>query len=302
MEESYPKILVVDDEPFNLEILIEYLEEESYQTVSALNGVLAWELLEQAPESFDTILLDRMMPEMDGMEVLARVKAHPTLKSLPVIMQTAKAAKEDVVEGLQAGAYYYLTKPFDKDKLLAIVKTAVQDHQEYRNLQRELVQTTGALCMMTSGTFRFKTIEEGQSLAAMLAHTTPNPEMVVVGLSELIINAVEHGNLGISYEDKTDLKEIGDWTQEVNRRLALPEHSGKHVVLNYSRTERDIHFLIQDQGKGFAWEKFLEISPERAFHTHGRGIAIANTLSFTRLEYLGEGNQVLAVVDLTSGQ
>jgi DNA-binding response OmpR family regulator len=302
MEESCPKILVVDDEPFNLEILIEYLEDENYRTVSALNGVLAWELLEQTPESFDAVLLDRMMPEMDGMEVLARIKSHSTLKYLPVIMQTAKAAKEDVVEGLQAGAYYYLTKPFDKDKLLAIVKTAVQDHQEYRNLQQELIKATGALSMMTSGTFHFKTIEEGQRLAAMLAHTTPNPEMVVLGLSELIINAVEHGNLGISYEEKTELKEVDDWTQEVERRLALPEHREKHVVLNYERTAHEIRFLVTDQGKGFAWEKFLEISPERAFHTHGRGIAIANTLSFKRLEYLGAGNQVQAVVEMTAGQ
>jgi CheY-like chemotaxis protein len=298
MEESKPKILVVDDEPFNLEILIEYLEIENYSTVSALNGVIAWEILETSPESFSAVLLDRMMPKMDGMEVLARIKSHPVLKSLPVIMQTAKAAKEDVIEGLQAGAYYYLTKPFDKDQLLAIVKTAVDDHHEYRNLQVELAQATGALNMMDSGTFRFRTLEQGRNLAALLANTTPNPERVVLGLSELLINAIEHGNLGISYEDKTRLKEFDDWTLEVQRRLSLPEHREKYVVLNFQRTEQDVRFLIEDQGEGFTWEKFMEISPERAFHSHGRGIAIANTISFARLEYQGKGNRVLAIVEM----
>lgn len=301
MEESNPNLLVVDDEPFNLEILNEYLENENYRTVTALNGAIAWEILENSPELFSAILLDRMMPEMDGMELLARIKAHPVLRSIPVIMQTAKAAKEDVLEGLQAGAYYYLTKPFDKDKLLAIVKTAVEDHQDYRSLHQELTKTTGALSMMDSGIFHFRTLEQGRNLAALLAHTTPHPERVVLGLSELMINAIEHGNLGISYDEKTSLKESDDWTSEVQRRLTLPEYRDKRVVLNFQRTEQDIRFLIQDQGEGFAWEKFMQISPERAFDSHGRGIALANSISFARLEYQGNGNQVLAIVDMLSG-
>ena len=300
MDESKLRILVVDDEPFNLEILIEYLEDAGFGTVSAQNGVAAWNSLEQSPETFSAILLDRMMPEMDGMEVLARVKKHPLLKALPVIMQTAKAAKEDILEGLQAGAYYYLTKPFDKDKLLAIVKTAVDDYQGYRSLQNELVQNTRAFSMLDSGQFHFRTLEEGRNLAALLAHTTPEPDAVVLGLSELILNAVEHGNLGIGYEEKSSLKEIDGWAAEIERRLALPENREKRVALNFERTDGEVRFVIQDQGEGFAWDKFMEISPERAFHTHGRGIAIANAISFSRLEYLGNGNQVLAVVDVSS--
>lgn len=300
MDEFKPKILVVDDEPFNLEILIEYLEDAGYGTVSAQNGIVAWNSLEESPETFSAILLDRMMPEMDGMEVLARVKQHPLLKTLPVIMQTAKAAKEDILDGLQAGAYYYLTKPFDKDKLLAIVKTAVDDYQEYRSLQNELVQNTRALSMMDSGKFHFKTLEEGRILAALLAHTTPKPDAVVLGISELIVNAVEHGNLGIGYEEKSSLIEVDEWTAEIQRRLDLPENREKRVTLEFERVDGEVRFIIQDQGDGFAWHKFMQISPERAFHTHGRGIAIANSISFTHLEYMGNGNQVLAVVDVSS--
>ena len=129
-----PSVLVVDDEIFNLEILSEYLSDEGYNVVSAEDGSKAWALLEGAPERFDVVLLDRMMPHMNGMEVLERIKGHPQLNMLPVVMQTAKAAPQDILEGLEAGAYYYLTKPFDKETMLAIVKTAVVDYKAYRTL------------------------------------------------------------------------------------------------------------------------------------------------------------------------
>lgn len=300
MEEIKSRILVVDDEPFNLDILIEFLEDAGYETTSAENGLVAWNLLESSPERFDALLLDRMMPEMDGLEVLTRIKAHPILKTLPVIMQTAKAGKEDILEGLRAGAYYYLTKPFEKENLLAIVKTAVNDHQEYINLQYEVQQTTQALSMMSSGRFEFQTLEEAKSLAALLAHVTPNPKKVVLGLSELLINAVEHGNLGISYEKKSTFTEPGDWLTEVQHRLTLPENREKQATVYFERKNTEVSFFIQDEGNGFAWKNYMDISPERAFHTHGRGIAIANSISFDHLEYKGNGNQVLAVVNMDS--
>ncbi|MEN8180423.1 MAG: response regulator, partial [Pseudomonadota bacterium] len=203
MEEQKPKILVVDDEAFNLEILGEYLEDANYAAVMADNGQQAWSLLEESPERFEAVLLDRMMPEMDGMEVLTRIKAHPTLNTLPVIMQTAKASKQDVLDGLQAGAYYYLTKPYDEEHMLAIVNTAVADYQRYRSLQKETLQTAHTLCLMQNGRFQFRTLQEGRNLATLLANASPNAGNVVIGLSELMVNAVEHGNLGISYEEKS---------------------------------------------------------------------------------------------------
>lgn len=72
-----PRILAVDDEPFNLEIIEEYLEVDGYEIHTAEDGLEAWSILEQGANRYDAILLDRMMPQMDGMAVLARIKGHP---------------------------------------------------------------------------------------------------------------------------------------------------------------------------------------------------------------------------------
>ena len=81
---SNATVLVVDDEPFNLEIIQEYLDDEGYMLFTAEDGDDAWQKLEAEPDKFDVILLDRMMPRLDGMEVLAKMKAHRKLKSIPV--------------------------------------------------------------------------------------------------------------------------------------------------------------------------------------------------------------------------
>ena len=124
-----PVILVVDDEPLNLDIIEEFLtgKGQPYIVERANDGVEAMEKLEADYNRYDVVLLDRMMPRMSGMEVLEKMSAHPELKYIPVILQTAKVSKEDILEGLKAGAYYYLTKPFTSDMLHSIVKTAVKD-------------------------------------------------------------------------------------------------------------------------------------------------------------------------------
>ena len=94
-------ILVVDDEIFNLEIISEYLDHSHFNLVTAENGQAAWDQLEQE-QSFDLILLDRMMPIMTGMEFLHKVKTDPRFRTIPVVMQTAAAAQEQVQEGLNA--------------------------------------------------------------------------------------------------------------------------------------------------------------------------------------------------------
>ncbi|MEJ2214186.1 MAG: response regulator, partial [Gammaproteobacteria bacterium] len=106
MSDAKATVLIVDDEPFNIEIIKEYLENESYDLRSAEDGLDAWNQLQANPEDFDLVLLDRMMPNMDGMETLARIKEHPVLLELPVILQTALASKQDIADGMKAGAYY----------------------------------------------------------------------------------------------------------------------------------------------------------------------------------------------------
>jgi len=297
-ENNTPTVLVVDDEMLNLEILTEYLEDAGYSVVSVEDGMKAWLMVEKNPHRFDAILLDRMMPRMSGMDVLARIKNHQQLCMLPVILQTAKAAKFEILEGLQAGACYYLTKPFDKNTMLAIVKTAVSDYQKYRRLQFDIEQSVHTFTLLSNGLFVFRTLDEGRDLATLLSNASPLAGKIVVGLAELLTNAVEHGNLGITYQEKSILNDEDRWQEEVEHRLTLPENLDKMVAVEFKRTDEELSFLIQDQGSGFDWESYLEVSPDRVFDNHGRGIAMARMLSFDHLEYSGNGNQVLAKVSL----
>lgn len=285
-------ILIVDDEPTNLEILKECLDSLEYNIVEASDGLEAWSILQKEEYQFDAILLDRMMPNMDGMEVLKQVKQSPSLKMIPVIMQTAAIAKHEILEGIKAGCYHYLTKPFEEDVLVSIVKTAVDDYRNYRILQDEIEQQGVSLSLLESAHFRFKTLDESRVLIKLLAAACPEPDKVTMGLSELLINAVEHGNLNITYTDKSELLNTQTWDQEILHRLSLPEYSSRYVTVDLERLDDRINFVIKDQGDGFEWEKYLEFSSDRATDCHGRGIAMANMMSFDEVEYFGKGNEV----------
>ncbi|RCS58023.1 response regulator [Parvibium lacunae] len=291
-------ILVVDDEPLNLEIIGEYLDDPRFVLTFAENGQEAWEKLQQSPP-FDLIVLDRMMPVMDGMELLHKLKAESRFSKIPVIMQTAAASKEQVAEGLRQGAYYYLTKPYEEEILRSIVESALGEQQRLENLREELKAQAGLMKLLHQAEYHFRTLEEARRLAALLAETCPNPSKAMTGLAELMINAVEHGNLGITYSEKSRLNAEGRWSDEIELRLQQPLYAEKFATVSLQRETNQIRFTITDQGNGFNPEGYLELSAERAFDTHGRGIAMAKMFSFHSIEYQGKGNIAVAIVDLS---
>jgi CheY-like chemotaxis protein/anti-sigma regulatory factor (Ser/Thr protein kinase) len=300
MQIQSPRLLVVDDEPLNQEIIAEYLDDSPYSLQTADDGAIAWSILESQPKSFDAVLLDRMMPNMDGIEVIERMKKHPELCGVPVIMQTAAAAKDDVVSGLQAGAYYYLTKPFEEGVLRSIVDAAVEDYRRHCSLVEQLQTRDGVLHMIQSVELSIRTLDDARNTATFIADACPQPERVVMGFSELLVNGVEHGNLQISYADKSRLNSAGEWEGEIQRRLADPAHAHKRVKVEYRRTSDKVTVRITDEGNGFEWQRYLEMDSTRAFDSHGRGIAMARMLSFDKVTYLGSGNQVEVEVNLPS--
>ncbi len=294
---NLPHILVVDDEPINLSVIEEYLEEIECRASFANDGQEAWELLEANPTDFDVIVLDRMMPRMTGMELLEKINENPILRHCPVIMQTAMAAKKEVMEGIEAGSYYYLTKPFEGEMLISIVKAAINDRNQFKRLQSELEQSTRPLKKMYKAEFGFKSLQEARDLALFIANACLDAQKVVMGLSEILINAIEHGNLGIGYDEKTVLVDNGCWEQEVENRLQQDNYRNKQALLIFTRDESGCHIVVKDQGQGFEWDNYLKISPERATHNHGRGIAMAVMLGFSKVEYRGCGNEVYLFIE-----
>jgi DNA-binding response OmpR family regulator len=114
------KVLVIDDEPGIIEIVETNLEGDGFEVISASNGKEGLEKIKQ--EAPELVVLDVMMPEMDGWEVLRNLERDPETAGLPVIMLTAKAADEDYIYGLEEGAVEYITKPFLPQELVNRIK------------------------------------------------------------------------------------------------------------------------------------------------------------------------------------
>ena len=117
-------ILVVDDQPDNIEVLQMRLESRGYHVATAVNGSEA--LARIAEVQPDLVLLDVMMPGLDGLEVCRRVRADPSLPYMPIVMVTARSDRADIVAGLDAGADDYLTKPVDQTELMARVRSMLR--------------------------------------------------------------------------------------------------------------------------------------------------------------------------------
>ncbi len=300
MSQTLSRILLVDDDDSNMDVLVECLKEEPYEIVQAIDGEQALELLRNDQQGFHTMVLDRLMPGLSGLDVMAQLKAEEKLQWMPVVMQTSAAAPHEICEGMEAGVFFYLTKPFQRQVLLRIVGAAVQEDLKWKTISRHLITQTHSLGFMQHGRFQVKTMEEAYDLALLLAQACPDPKRVAFGLNELITNAVEHGNLEIAYEGKTLLQASDTWEEEIQRRQRLPQNAHKLVEVLFERRSDQIRVTISDQGQGFDWREYEYLKEERLLESHGRGIAMAKSLSFDHLEYQGVGNQVLCIINLSS--
>jgi two-component system, sensor histidine kinase and response regulator len=170
---SSPTILVVDDQPVNVQLLKRKLEREGIRVIAAFTGQEALEIV--AKEKPDLILLDVMMPDMDGIDVCQRLQEREETRSVPVIFITARSSKESKLEGLAVGAVDYITKPIDLDETLARVQTQlrfVAVNREMVDLQRRLQEARRAATIgaVTQG----------------IAHNLNNLLGVVLGYLDLI--------------------------------------------------------------------------------------------------------------------
>jgi DNA-binding response OmpR family regulator len=148
VDNSQFNILIVDDVPKNIQVLGNILRQEGYCVSFSTSGKQALELVQS--DSLDLLLLDVMMPQMDGYEVCRKLKETPKGRGIPIIFITARTEREDILKGFAVGGMDYVTKPFDSPELLARVKTHLRlkqsgdrirlANQELAEKNRELVR------------------------------------------------------------------------------------------------------------------------------------------------------------------
>jgi DNA-binding response OmpR family regulator len=294
-EHRVDTVLIVDDELALRSVLGRMLIDEGCRVLTAADGADAQAILQAHPEPISVVILDWMMPQMTGIELLRWMKLQPRIEHIPVIMLTALDDPERIKEGIDAGAFYYLIKPFQRTLLQSILRAAVSDYHSTRQLLEKLKQCARPLAIMEEGTFRFRTLAEADQLAVMIASATPEPEHAMV-IAELLLNAVEHGNLGITYEDKGRLVADNTWNEEIDRRLALPENEKKYATVRMKKEGTNLRVEVEDEGPGFDFERFMHIDESRLFDNHGRGIAIAR--SALNVEFVQPGNKVIVTIPM----
>ena len=148
------RLLVVDDDPINRRLLASYLKREGHEVATANDGAEGWELVRREP--FDVVLLDVLMPELDGYEVLARIRADDDLCKLPVIMISSVEETDSIVRCIELGADDYLPKPFSPPLLRARINAGLA-RKRLQDLEREYLEQVGqvvdAAGAVEAGTF-----------------------------------------------------------------------------------------------------------------------------------------------------
>ena len=175
-ENHQATILVVDDTATNLRIVFDWLTKENYKVLAMKSGVKAVSMLDQIEP--DLILMDLMMPEMDGFETTTIIKKHPAYESTPVIVMTALTDIKSKVKAFEAGAVDYVTKPLQQQELLARIKT----HLELRSARLRLEEDNLAKQAM---------IQELNAFAHTVAHDLKNPLSIIMGFAETLTDFAE---------------------------------------------------------------------------------------------------------------
>lgn len=174
--EKKPLILIVDDVSKNLQVLAGFLQEDNYRLALATNGQDALRLvLSQKP---DLVVLDIMMPDMDGYEVCRRIKQDPLIEKVPVIFLTARTETEDIVKGFELGAVDYVKKPVNKYELLARVRT-------HLSLSKTMIELSIAKDDLE------KNNNQKDRFISILAHDLKNPIHAQMGLSKLMLGHID---------------------------------------------------------------------------------------------------------------
>lgn len=259
-DQPVAKILIVDDEPFNVDILEQELEELGYGTASAMSGQEA--LAKIASEAPDLILLDVMMPGMDGFTVCRILKGQETTQLIPIVIMTALGAKEDRIKGIEAGADDFLTKPVDRRELLARIQAAIKMKQAVDRLKEQRVPDNSFhregeywTIAYQGKIVRIKDSSGLRYLAYLLRY--PHKEIHVMtlvasveGQLETVLLDFKELNLQIGLGDAgeiLDIKAKASYKQRLSElREELADAQRCNDIGRVAKTDRELEFLTQE--------------------------------------------------------
>jgi len=301
---SSNRILVVDDTPENIQLLAGILKEKGYQISVATNGRQALEVLSRVQP--DLILLDVMMPEMDGFETCRRIKASEQWRQIPIIFLTAKTETADVVQGFELGAVDYVAKPFNAHELLARVDTHLTMDELRRSLAEKNLELAKAHELVRRAFGRYVSEEVAESIlqspdglelggeerevtilmsdlrgfTAMAARSSPHDVIEILNIYlEAMVEVISR------YEGTID-EIIGDAILVIfGAPLASQDHAAKAVACGLA-----MHLALVDVNQRLSARGVAELEMGIGIHT-GR-VIVGNIGSLRRTKYAAVGSNV----------
>ena len=238
-------ILIVDDNPANIVVLGKLLE-KNYTIVVANNGKKAIEIARQKPP--DMILLDIMMPEMDGFEVCSILKSHPKTAAIPVIFITALSEKEDIIKGFEVGGQDYITKPFNAQELYLRIEThleIINSHKRLQEYSEELKEKNVELSDMMKKLDKLVRLDTLTELA--------NRRCMMERLNEEAARSSRTGKpFAIAIVDIDDFKSVND---------NYGHDCGDKVLISFASILKD-NVRRADTASRWGGEEFLILFPE----------------------------------------
>lgn len=290
------KVLLVDDDRTALMMMEGVLESLGYAVTTAGNGAEAFALLRETPGAADIVVTDRMMPVMDGLGLTRRLKREASTKDIPIIILTGAKDPEDVSAGLEAGAFYYVTKPPAEALVASVMASALKEIGRQRKVRSDLSGHQSAFRNMEVVRFRLSKPDEVEGVVSMIASMQEASDKAIQGIYELIQNGIEHGVLRFGLAAKSKHLADGTWERALAERARDPAYANGFVEATGMRREDGLYISVQDNGPGFNWRPFLSTDPSRSNANCGRGIARAANFAFDRLSYDATGNKAVAIL------
>ena len=264
MDKNRFKILIVDDISKNIQLLGNLLREESYNTGFATSGKQALDILKK--NDFDLILLDIMMPEMDGYEVCRQIRKNEKTKNIPIIFLTAKIEDDAIIKGFEIGAQDYVTKPFKPKELLARVTTHLElnhkrkqlkllnDHLEEKVKERTK-QLQEALDKLEEANSKLNQLEKAKGkFLGIISHELRTPLNGIMGFASI---------LKATIEDKEQLDYLDHVLDSANRLLKFAKIAILIAQLSIDRYKLDYQDVELKEILNYAIKKLEDKAKER---------------------------------------
>jgi len=279
----------VDDQEALRSLLARLLEREGFDAVQAENGARAVEMYRS--ESPLVVVSDIMMPRMDGLTLLNEIRRID--RNATVILMTGQGNEDVLLKALRGGATNFFKKPFNVRELIDEIRKVVEFRLEAARsslFSPLLVEETKRFVMPRADSPFFPIINQ---ITLQLPCLLPQEDILnlKIGIEEVITNAIEHGNLGISFKEKSKAIQEGRLAELIADRGRESDAAGRAVGITSRLSPRLFEITIRDDGKGFDWRTLPAVEPENLLAFNGRGIFLTK-IYFDEVTYNDAGNEV----------